>query len=260
MYNMKGIEMENINNIPIGCKKCMQCKKKQVHITFLCNKHCSYCPIPDEKFGLDFIEVTGNKYNANEIDKVIENICQDTEIEGISISGGEPFLVFDKAVYLIEKIKKIKGNEFHIHLYTNGMLLSQEKLDLLEKSGLDELRIDSLEPEIFGKLKNTKINVVCEIPCIPDKVHLDKLKRLLFFLDKYNIKYLNLNEFEVTKENYDMISKLNLTIKDNRVVESKKGADEIKEFIIENNLDVNVFFCTFEIADKIRISRNRINN
>ena len=83
---------------------------------------------------------------------------------------------------------------------------------------------------------------------------------LIVFLNKYNVKYLNLNEFEVTKENFDMINDLNLTIKNNRVIESKKGAEEIKEFIIKNKLNINVFFCTFEIADKIRISRNRINN
>ena len=251
--------MEITNHIPIGCQKCMKCKKQQVHITFLCNKHCNYCPIPKEKFGLDFIEVSGTRYSANEVDTIIDKISQDTQIEGISISGGEPFLVFDKVIYLIEKVKKVKGEDFHVHLYTNGILITEKKLNLLEKIGLDEIRVDSLEIETFEKLKDTKIDVVCEVPCIPEEKYLNQLKKLSIFLDKYNIKYLNLNEFEVTKENQNMVNKLNLTVKNDRIVESKNGAEEIKKFIKRNKLDINVFFCTFEIADRIRISRNRVN-
>ena len=175
---------------------------------------------------------------------------------GAALSGGEPTLVFDRVVKIIKALKSGYGKEFHIHLYTNGSNLTENAVNELAKAGLDEMRVNSLNPKIFRVLIGSPFDVVCEIPCLPSEKYLNAVLRLIDNFPQLGVGYLNLNETEVTQENSSFFKRFGLFSDNSRILGSHEAAERITEYckVIGG---IEVFFCTYETADRIRIERNR---
>ncbi|MEK7528707.1 MAG: radical SAM protein [Patescibacteria group bacterium] len=248
-------------DIPLGCDLCIQGRKAQVNITFLCNKSCPLCPVPGEKRDKDFLEFKGKRFSESDFEAFLSEMSKSLppDTAGVAISGGEPFLVFERVMRTIEFFKTRFGKNFHVHLYTNGTKITDEKIQKLADAGLDELRVDSLNIHVFEKLAQAPFSVVCEVPCIPTERHYDVICRLIDRMNELRLKRLNLNELEVTEENADAIRKLGVTIGENIVPESREMARRIITYAGKYP-GFNVFFCSYEIADRIRIARNRIQD
>ena len=249
-----------MNLCPTGCKLCIQGKKIAIHITYRCTKHCPYCPIPDDKFGKSKIEFLGNEYDSTDdnLQTILNKIVTLNSIDGISISGGEPLLSINYVYEIIRTLKEKRGDDFHIHLYTNGDLLSDEIIEKLNDLGLDEMRVDSLSPSIFKRLEAAHFDVICEVPCIPTESFYSDICALIDESVALKLNGINLNEFEVTKENIAFVKEHNLSFYANRLTECPAYAQKIIDYAKRKNNKLNVFFCSFEIADKIRTSRNRL--
>lgn len=103
-------------------------------ITRRCNLSCTYC-IEFDKVS-DPVSFDMLKRRVDALAKLKTSI--------ITISGGEPLLHPD----LFEIIKYIRSKGFVTTLITNGFLLTREKIEKLNDSGLQELQmsIDSIEP------------------------------------------------------------------------------------------------------------------
>lgn len=250
--------METFAEAPYGCKLCMEGKKFQIHTTFTCNKRCGFCPVPSNKMGLDIIKVDNEEIEPSLLDLLMDRIIpQKRNMLGAALSGGEPTLVFDRVIRIIRRLKSEYGSDFHIHLYTNGSRLTSQNVGELATAGLDEIRVDSLNPVSFQALTGSPFSVVCEIPCIPSKRYLNALMRLIDRFPQLGVKHLNLNEAEVTQENALFFRKLGLSVEGTRIPESHDAIQRIKEHCAKVG-GVEVFFCTYEIADRIRIERNRL--
>jgi pyruvate formate-lyase activating enzyme-like uncharacterized protein len=257
LNELEGIKMRRC---PTGCKLCIQGKKIAIHITYRCTKHCQFCPIPDEKFGNSKIEFIGNEYDSTDdnLQIILNRIIALNSIEGISISGGEPLLSVNYVYRIIRTLKEKRGDDFHIHLYTNGDLLSNEIVANLNELGLDEMRVDSLLPSVYKCLGAARFDVICEVPCIPTEFFFSDICRLIDDSATLKLNGINLNEFEVTKENIAFVKKHNLSFDANRLTDCSVYAQKIIDYAERKNKELNVFFCSYEIADKIRISRNRL--
>lgn len=250
--------MSTIMEAPYGCKLCMEGKKIQIHTTFACNKRCGFCPVPLNKMGLDIIKVDNYETEPHLLDSLLDRIIPEKrDMLGAALSGGEPTLVLDRVIKIIKRLKSEYGNNFHIHLYTNGSKLTDRMVGKLADVGLDELRVDSLNPVAFRTLTGSPFDVVCEIPFIPSKEYLNVLMRLIEKFPQLGIKHLNLNEAEVTRENAPFFTKLGLFFENSRILGSHEAAQRITEHCMKIG-GVEVFFCTYEIADRIRIERNRL--
>jgi pyruvate formate-lyase activating enzyme-like uncharacterized protein len=242
---------------PHGCELCMMGKKVQIHLTFECNLHCAFCPIPSEKFGKDCMEFDGNVYASNGLDSLLAHVCMLTNARGAAISGGEPLMVFPRIIKSIEVLKNHFGSLFHLHLYTNGINITSDHLQALSVAGLDELRVNSLNHRIFERLADAPFDVVCEIPCVPRRGYYETMCRLIDCLPQWGVRMLNLNELEVTKENAPVFERWGLVVENNRVPESREFADAVRAYALRSS-QVRVFFCSFENAERIRIARNRL--
>ncbi len=66
----------------------------------------------------------------------------DFGFKGISISGGEPLLTFERSLHYIEAARRELGEALHIWLYTNGTLVILDQLGKLRNAGLNEIRFD----------------------------------------------------------------------------------------------------------------------
>lgn len=246
---------------PTGCQMCMNGRKAQLHLTLECNIHCYFCPIKESEFGTDVMEVRGRKYDASTpMAVMLDDIVNDPSVDGAAISGGEPLMHPERTYQAIEYLRLRRGPQFHIHLYSNGIAIDAAVLRRLNALKINELRVNSLKPRIFSQLAGAQFQVVCEIPCIPDPRYLERLCELLPELPRYGVHALNLNELEATEETRQIYLRKGFAIEGNRAVESAAYARQIRQFIAERDLDISVFFCNFEIAEKIRISRNRLEN
>lgn len=114
--------------IPFKNNLCSKYAEKMLSIKLLsaCNAHCSFC-----------VDDRGRVEESINIDTIALNANNLHEYQTVIITGGEPFLVFDK---VIDLIKKLRNNKERIVLNTNGSLITKDKVKKL--NGLiDELQI-----------------------------------------------------------------------------------------------------------------------
>ncbi|MDD5064954.1 MAG: radical SAM protein [Phycisphaerae bacterium] len=114
-------------------------KMLSIKINHECNRLCNFCV---DKGGRN------NKYTDTE--KIANEAIRLNDYKTVIITGGEPFIIFDKVIELLEKIRTHKDR---IVLNTNGSLLSKKRVVRL--SGL----IDELQVSIhhYDENKNGKI-------------------------------------------------------------------------------------------------------
>lgn len=235
----------------------MMGKKLQIHLTFKCNVHCAFCPIPSDKLGKDHMEFEGMTFAGSELSGLLLRAYQKVYAQGAAISGGEPLLVLPRVIRTIDALKWHFGSSFHIHLYTNGTTITSERLIRLSRAGLDELRVNSLDKRVFERLADVPFEVVCEVPCIPQQRYYDAVCRLVDSLPRWRVAKLNLNELEITRENLNASRQFGLEVENHRATASRQFATAIHAYAVRFS-PVDVFFCSFENAERIRIARNRL--
>ena len=101
-------------------------KMLSIKINSRCNRKCSFC-----------VDWNGRNHKQINIEETAKNAIGLSEYKTVIITGGEPFLDFEK---VIELVRLLRPHKNRIVLNTNGTLLSEEKTDKL--NGLiDELQV-----------------------------------------------------------------------------------------------------------------------
>jgi uncharacterized protein len=251
-----------------ACKMCAQGAKMVVFITGLCSSHCSYCPLSFEKGQQDNIYADEWQLdNENDTEKLIKE-AQYIKAKGAGITGGDPLLVWQRTKQYITLLKETFGTQFHIHLYTSG-LINADKISSLVSAGLDEIRFHP-EPK-FWKSMNTStlcntiknilkefIDVAIEIPILPEMKN--QIIQLIQWADHQEIKWVNLNELEFSERNVDSLLKKGYSIKNElsaAVLHSQQTAYKIIKEIQYQHLNIGVHYCSVSFKDGIQL-KNRI--
>ena len=89
-----------------------------------CDKNCEGCISVAS-------QIKGNGYKRT-VDEVVSDVIKQTEIEGVTISGGEPFLQAEALVAFLKKVK-VKKN-IGVVIYTGYYLTQLEELAQTELS------------------------------------------------------------------------------------------------------------------------------
>jgi pyruvate formate-lyase activating enzyme-like uncharacterized protein len=169
-------------------------------IGFRCNATCPFCFIhtyqadtPDEN----------EKYNRQALLK--EFYRRKDELDGVSLTGGEPLLYLPELEASVSEMRRSKHG-LHFWLYTNGILADDEHLGALRDLGIGEIRFNlaavNYDEKILKNLKRARKMfeyVVVEVPSYPKQK--DNLMRCLGELDRIGIDQLNLQELLVTNTN-----------------------------------------------------------
>ena len=238
-----------------GCKICQKGAKLVLLITGLCSSKCFYCPLSEKKKGKDVI------YANEKLVEKKEDILEEGELieaEGTGITGGDPLVVLDRTVSMIKMLKDFFGEQHHIHLYTSSF--SAEKVEAVEKAGLDEIRFhppvrfwENIEKTDFCHIvKNCRIDKGIEIPLIP---HLKKETiKLLQDLQKYDIDFINLNELEFSVTNVDELSKYGYVAKDD-ISSAVKGSEKMAYEIVEMGFSIPLHYCSSSFKDAIQLRK-----
>ncbi len=243
-----------------GCSLCGQGKWSCIFITGKCNAKCFYCPASQESDGIP----TSQNLHFETPEAYAEYINY-FRFKGVSFSGGEPLLFFDRTLEYLERIRKDCAPDIYIWMYTNGILADEEKFRKLAAAGLNEVRFDigathfSLDKIAFAK--GIIPNITIEIPAVPEEK--EKLKQLLPEMIKAGVTNLNLHQLRLTKHNAPKLLKHNYTYihaEQPVVLESELAALEIVDYARENNLEIGVNYCSFFFKNRFQKAgfRNQI--
>ncbi|OQX23335.1 MAG: hypothetical protein BWK80_26540 [Desulfobacteraceae bacterium IS3] len=243
-----------------GCEICGQGDWSCLFINGKCNCRCFYCPA--EQNEIDLPATNGLKFaKPNDYIDYIDKFG----FRGVSISGGEPLLTFDKTLTFVSAVKRKFGDKIYLWLYTNGTLARKDMLSKLRDAGLDEIRFDIGATHYNLKKAETAVgvikNVTVEIPAVPEDYEQMKLK--LSEMRDIGINYLNLHQLRLTPHNYRNIAKRNYTFLHGEkvtVLESELTALNLLKYSLENNIGLPVNYCSFVYKNRFQNAASRRRN
>ena len=231
-------------NLSPGCRHCGNGTWSCLFINNLCNAGCFYCPTPQKSKD----EPTTQTVSFSDPDDYIAYLKK-FGYKGVSISGGEPLLTFNRTLDFIRRIHEEMGSEVYLWMYTNGMLLDEDKLRLLRQAGLDEIRLDigatayrTDKVELALKWIDT---VTVEIPAVPEE--LDRLKKLMHCFSDMGLHHLNLHQIRCTPHNHSKLSEHGYTFlhgKQITVLESELAALQLMAYAADQGLNLPVNYCS----------------
>ncbi|HBW14384.1 MAG TPA: radical SAM protein [Proteiniclasticum sp.] len=194
----------NDEKFPRGCKSCLLgTGLNAIRKTNKCNIECKFCynygelnQIPPVGEGM--WEIGGTKFYEKDIDLLLSIYRKPT---GVSYVYLEPFIEIEKYYSIIRRFKEAKVYQ---HLYTNGLLATEETLKALGEAGLDEIRFNLGAANCADKvIRNIKIakkyirTVGIETPMTPEFFDAFTKKKEMILdtgLDFINCAELHLNE------------------------------------------------------------------
>ncbi|WP_312459409.1 radical SAM protein [Proteiniclasticum sp.] len=194
----------NDEKFPRGCKSCLLgTGLNAIRKTNKCNIECKFCynygelnQIPPVGEGM--WEIGGTKFYEKDIDLLLSIYRKPT---GVSYVYLEPFMEIEKYYSIIRRFKEAKVYQ---HLYTNGLLATEETLKALGEAGLDEIRFNlgaaNCADQVIRNIKIAKKyirTVGIETPMTPEFFDAFTKKKEMILdtgLDFINCAELHLNE------------------------------------------------------------------
>jgi pyruvate formate-lyase activating enzyme-like uncharacterized protein len=232
-------------DISPGCARCGEGTWSCLFVNGICNASCFYCPSEQKSKG---VPSTNNLSFESPDD--YRDYLSIFKIRGVSFSGGEPLLTFERILKFLKKIRKTDGNLSHIWMYTNGLLATEDKLKSLRDAGLDEIRFDISAHHYNTDKAQMAVGIIplvtVEIPAIPED--LSQLKQVVKTLYDSGISFLNLHQLRSTPFNNAKLLTRKYTFLHGpkvTVLESELSALELMQYTIDTNLRLPVNYCSF---------------
>jgi uncharacterized protein len=253
--------MNDFDRLSSGCRLCQEGRWLCIFLTYKCNSDCHFCPAPHKSDRI--YSPFGNKKEE------ILSYLQITDIKGISFSGGDPFLVFDRLSEWLRYFKKhFPGHYFWV--YTNGIAVTEKRLQQLSAEGMDEIRFNIaatgyIDENIWMKIAIARKlfhYVTIEIPSIRHDFKL--LEKALVDIENNRIDYLNLhdyilqetdNEFKIEHGEPFVLNK-NIPLK--RAVNSVMNTQKIIELAALRKYNFQINHCSLE-QKEIQMTYRRKN-
>jgi pyruvate formate-lyase activating enzyme-like uncharacterized protein len=241
-----------VNSISPGCQLCGDGEWSCLFITGKCNANCFYCPASQDMDGTPQTQ----KLLFDDPEKYVDYINR-FNFKGVSFSGGEPLLVFDRILEFVKQVRQNCAPSLYIWMYTNGILATEEKFKALGEAGLNEIRFDlgavHYNPKVLrGAAKHIK-NVTVEIPAVPHEK--EQLLAVLPELCALGVTNLNLHQLRLTTYNANKLLQQDYTYlhgEQPTVLESELTAFEVMQFVVENNLPIGVNYCNFQFKHRFQ--------
>ncbi len=252
----KGSKLD-ITSLSPGCRICGEGTWSCLFINGICNSRCFYCPAPQHEIH----DPETNTLLFPDASDYIDYL-KTFNFRGMSISGGEPFLTFEKSLDFITKARKEIGEGLYIWLYTNGKLFDREKAAMLADAGLNEIRFDigatGYNTDKVAQAVGIIPNVTVEIPAIPEDLELLKMK--MKELSSMGISFLNLHQLRLTPFNFNRLIEHDYTFLHGEkvtILESELTALKLLLYSKEEKIDLPVNYCSFVYKNRYQKSAAR---
>lgn len=238
--------------ISIGCKLCGEGLWSCLFITNKCNASCFYCPAP--QLNDETPSTQGLEFDNPEL---FAHYVKHFGYKAVAFSGGEPFLFFERTLSYLKAIRKICDNNIYIWIYTNGILATKDKLQVLADSGLNEIRFDigatgyNMEKvKLAVGIMNT---ITIEIPAIPEEK--ERLICLLPEMEDLGVHNLNLHQLRMTVHNANKLTNRNYKVipaEKPLVLESELTALEVINAANKQGITLGINYCSFYFKNRFQ--------
>jgi len=229
-----------------GCMTCGQGTWSCLFICSACTANCFFCP-QDRKKKKDQPPTESGLLFNNSKDYV--DYLERFKFKGVSFSGGEPLLKYKKILTYIRKIRERLGKGIYVWMYTNGDLIDKDKLNALKEAGLDEIRFDIAARKYNLKAVEMSAGIIekvtIEIPAIPEDYGI--LKKCLPQIKAIGVEHLNLHQLMANQYCYKQFMHRRYTFLHQPsipVLESEMTALRIIKYLLDNNIDLAVNYCS----------------
>lgn len=235
-----------------GCELCGNGGWSCLFINGICNAKCFYCPSTQNQKGQPMTNTLEFKNATDYADYV-----RVFNIQGVSFSGGEPFLTFDRVLDFLKTLRSRVSHPLYIWMYTNGLLATEDKLKTLRDNGLDEIRFDlSANSYRLDALKKAVGIIPCvtvEIPAIPEDLELTR--PLLKTLREEGVSHLNLHQLRCTPFNKSRLMEKNYTFLHGprvTVLETELTALELIRYALDEDIRLPINYCSFTFRQQFQ--------
>jgi pyruvate formate-lyase activating enzyme-like uncharacterized protein len=257
---LKKHEYGSASNCPLpeGCEHCVNGSKMVLLITGKCGTDCFYCPISPEKKGKDVI--FANERKITDLKEMLEE-AKSMDATGTGITGGDPLITMGRTLTAIKMLKEYFGKEHHIHLYTS--MINHAKAMELCNAGLDEIRFhpsmiqwDKMTFDDVSKIMSeTSLKVGFEVPAIPGN-H-ERLEGLVTAAWEAGVDFININEFEFSESNWNMMEGVGFKVKDD-LSSAVAGSEEMAKELMKKYPKCPIHFCSSVFKDGVQLRRRLI--
>ena len=244
-------------NISPGCRLCGEGAWSCLFINNLCNAGCFFCPARQ-----DNRDEPGTSTLTFSSPKDYADYLEEFNFTGASISGGEPLITFDKTVSFVKHIKERLGKRIYLWLYTNGTLVTEEKLGMLADAGLNEIRfnITATGYDLAKARMASRIieNVTVEIPAIPEDY--ETMKAKITEMADTGISFLNLHQIRCTKHNGKQLSEHGYTFLHGPqigILESELTALKLLRYALAEDINLGVNYCSLIYRHRFQTRSSR---
>jgi len=233
-----------------GCRYCQQGAWLCIYLTYLCNGGCIFCPAPRKNE-----DVINSAFGVDP--KQILSYLNEYDFKGISFSGGDCFLVFDRLKEWLLFFRHHRPDIYY-WAYTNGLDVTRAQLKDIAKIGLNEIRFNIAasgynHPAVLENISiAAKIfeHVAVEIPSIPKDY--TKVIAVVPVLEQFGVRYLNLHELIYPAECTRPIEKRTATLTLNYDMnitydtESRSNTQNIRKYCHDHGFQIGINDCSLQ--------------
>ncbi|WP_084681089.1 radical SAM protein [Desulfospira joergensenii] len=248
------------HSISPGCALCGQGDWSCLFINGICNASCFYCPSSQKEKGLPMTSSLTFDSPRDYADYV-----KAFNIKGVSFSGGEPLMTFERVLAYLKVLRSRFSDSLYIWMYTNGLLVTENKLKALKDNGLDEIRFDiSADHYHLDALKKAVgliPRVTVEIPAVPED--LETMKKVMPRLADLGVNHLNLHQIRCTAFNRERLIQRGYTFLHGprvTVLETELTALELIRTTLEQDISLPVNYCSFTFRHQFQGAGARKRN
>ncbi len=235
-----------------GCDLCGKGGWSCLFINGICNAQCFYCPSAQKEKGQPMTSSV-EFASPNEYASYVNAF----NIKGVSFSGGEPFMTFERVLTFLKTLRSKVIHPLYIWMYTNGILVTEDKLKKLRDNGLDEIRFDisatRYKLDALKKALGIIPKVTVEIPAIPED--LEKTKVVIKELYERGVNYLNLHQLRCTQFNKAAFIKRGYTFLHGpgvTILETELTALELIRYSLDENIALPINYCSFTYRNQFQ--------
>lgn len=233
------------HGISPGCLFCGRGEWSCLFINGICNARCFYCPSVQDQTGHPMTSTLEFRTPEEYVDYV-----EKFGIQAVSFSGGEPLMTFDRVVQYLKVLRAKISRPLYIWMYTNGLLVTGDKLKTLAENGLDEIRFDisadRYRLDALKKAVGVIPSVTVEIPAIPED--LEQTKQVIRKLYDEGVNFLNLHQIRCTRFNLPKLIQRGYTFLHGpkvTVLETEQTALELIRYTLDQSIPLPVNYCSF---------------
>lgn len=245
-----GGQKPHLGELSPGCVRCAEGAWSCLFLTGVCCADCFFCP--------GFRSQTDRVAFAERLTfpepKTYAQYVARLGFRGVSFSGGEPFMVFDKLLAYLEALRAHGPKELYVWAYTNGIPATPARLARAAQAGLDEVRFniahDGYRLDRVRAAVGLVPRVTIEIPAIPEDEA--QVKALLPELVAAGVRHINLHQLMLSGENGPALLARGYTLAAGTapvVVESELSALSIMREVVERGLPLAIQYCGLAYKD-----------